>query len=130
MRISYFIVILMALAFGISSVQPVRPYDFVTDQIMDGCLAVSHQQSTCVCPSGADKTGLSLYAEPQRIVDVDEAVELLTTVLPDLEAMELHKELTSPSRFVWLKGKISAEQSAELRRLALPGIFFAHCAAQ
>src|SRR5262245_65497098 len=30
----------------------------------------------------------SLYAEPHRIIDVDEAVELLTAVLPDLDAKD------------------------------------------
>ena len=130
MRISYFIVTMMALAFGSSSAQTLRPYDPVTDQTMEGCLAVSHQQRTCVCPSDADMTGPSLYAEPQGILDVNEAVELLTAVLPDLEATELHKRLTSPSRFVWLKGKISAEQAAEVHRLGMRGVFFARCAAQ
>ena len=31
----------------------------------------------------------SLFAEPRRIIDLDEAVELLTAVLPDLDATEL-----------------------------------------
>jgi hypothetical protein len=130
MRVSYFIVLLTALVIASSSAQNLRPYDLITDQIVEECLAVSHQQRTCVCPSGVDATGPSLYAEPHRILDVDEAVELLTAVLPDLEAVELHKRLTSSGRFVWLKGKISAELAAEVHRLGMPGVFMARCATQ
>ena len=41
----------------------------------------------------------SLFAEPRRIIDVDEAVELLTAVLPDLDAMELRERLASKRAF-------------------------------
>ena len=37
----------------------------------------------------------SLYGEPRRIIDVDEAVELLTADLPDLDAGELRERLSS-----------------------------------
>src|SRR6516164_6805573 len=35
----------------------------------------------------------SLFAEPQRIIDVDEASELLTAVMPDIDAAELRGRL-------------------------------------
>ena len=35
----------------------------------------------------------SLYAEPRKIIDVEEAVELLTATLPDLDAKELRERL-------------------------------------
>jgi hypothetical protein len=119
MRIFHFIVVLMALAFSSANARTFRPYDLITDQIMEGCLAISHQQHSCACPSGVDMTGLFLYAEPRRIPVVDEAVELLTTVLPDLDATELRKRLASPSRFVSLNGGISTEQAKEVRRLGV-----------
>jgi cell division protein FtsI (penicillin-binding protein 3) len=31
----------------------------------------------------------SLYAEPRKLIDVEEAVEMLTATLPDLDAKEL-----------------------------------------
>ena len=40
----------------------------------------------------------SLYAEPRRLIDVDEAVELLTADLPDLDATELRERLSSQAR--------------------------------
>ena len=66
----------------------------------------------------------SLYGEPRRIIDVDEAVELLTADLPDLDASELRERLSSKRGFVWLKRDISAEQQREIYRQGLPGIGF------
>ncbi len=53
----------------------------------------------------------SLFAEPRRIIDVDEAVELLTAVLPDLDANELRERLSSRRGFVWLKREIHRRSS-------------------
>ena len=66
----------------------------------------------------------SLFAEPHRIIDVDEATELLTAVLPDLDTVELRERLGSKRHFAWLKRDISAKQRAEIYRLGLPGIGF------
>ncbi len=66
----------------------------------------------------------SLYAEPRRIIDVDEAVELLTAVLPDLDPTELRARLSSKRGFVWLKRDITPEQEKEIYRQGLPGIGF------
>jgi cell division protein FtsI (penicillin-binding protein 3) len=66
----------------------------------------------------------SLFAEPNRIIDVDEATELLSAVLPDLDAAELRERLGSRRRFMWLKRDITPKQRAEIYRLGLPGIGF------
>jgi cell division protein FtsI (penicillin-binding protein 3) len=66
----------------------------------------------------------SLYAEPHRIIDQDEAIELLTAVLPDLDAAEVRERLGSKRRFVWLKREITTSQQQEIHRLGLPGIGF------
>ena len=66
----------------------------------------------------------SLFGEPHRIIDVDEAVELLTAVMPDLDAAEVRERLSSKKRFVWLKREITPKQRAEIYRLGLPGIGF------
>jgi cell division protein FtsI (penicillin-binding protein 3) len=49
----------------------------------------------------------SLFAEPRRIIDVDESTELLTAVLPDLDATEVRDRLGSRRGFVWLKREIT-----------------------
>ncbi|HXW40820.1 MAG TPA: penicillin-binding protein 2 [Xanthobacteraceae bacterium] len=66
----------------------------------------------------------SLYAEPRRLIDVDEAVELLTADLPDVDAKELRERLSSRRGFVWLKRDITPEQQREIYRQGLPGIGF------
>src|SRR5690606_5074590 len=48
----------------------------------------------------------SLFGEPRRIIDVDEAVELLTATLPDLDAREVRERLSSNRGFAWLKREI------------------------
>src|SRR5437763_5884332 len=64
----------------------------------------------------------SLFGEPQRIIDLDEAVELLTAAVPDLDGSELRERLGSKRRFVWLKREISPNQRADIHRLGLPGL--------
>jgi cell division protein FtsI (penicillin-binding protein 3) len=66
----------------------------------------------------------SLFAEPKRIIDVDEAVEMLTAVLPDLDAVETRERLSSKKGFAWLKREITPQQMAQLHRLGIPGIGF------
>ena len=66
----------------------------------------------------------SLFAEPHRIIDVDEASELLTAVMPDIDAAELRERLGSKRRFVWLKREITPKQREQIYRLGLPGIGF------
>jgi cell division protein FtsI (penicillin-binding protein 3) len=66
----------------------------------------------------------SLYGEPRRLIDVDEAVELLTADLPDVDANELRERLSSKRGFVWLKRDITPEQQHEIYHQGLPGIGF------
>jgi len=73
---------------------------------------------------GTDVKSPSLFGEPRRIIDVDEAVELLTAVLPDLDATELRERLSSKRGFVWLKREITPQQQREIHRLGIPGIGF------
>jgi cell division protein FtsI (penicillin-binding protein 3) len=66
----------------------------------------------------------SLFAEPRRIIDADEASELLTAVMPDLDHSDLRDRLGSRRGFVWLKREISATQQEEVHRLGVPGLGF------
>jgi len=67
---------------------------------------------------------VSVFAEPRNIVDKDEAVELLTAVLPDLDAKELRDKLGSRRGFVWVKRGVTPKERAEVFRLGLPGVGF------
>lgn len=66
----------------------------------------------------------SLFGEPRRIIDKDEAIELLTAALPDLDAGEVRERLSSRKGFVWLKREITPQQQKEIYRLGIPGIGF------
>lgn len=66
----------------------------------------------------------SLYADPRRIIDVDEATESIRSVLPDLDPVEMRERLASKRSFVWLKREITRTQQDEIYRLGLPGIGF------
>ena len=66
----------------------------------------------------------SLYAEPRRVVDPDEATELLATVFPDLGTDAVRQKLASNAGFVWLKREISPQQQEAVHRLGIPGIGF------
>jgi cell division protein FtsI (penicillin-binding protein 3) len=66
----------------------------------------------------------SLFAEPRRIIDKDEAIELLTATLPDLDTSEVRDRISSKKGFVWLKREITPKQQQEIHRLGIPGIGF------
>ena len=66
----------------------------------------------------------SLFAEPRRIIDADEASELLTAVVPELDHSDLRDRLASRRGFVWLKREISAKQQNEIHHLGVPGVGF------
>ncbi len=66
----------------------------------------------------------SLFAEPRRIIDVDEAVEALRTVLPDLQPEWLRQRLSGDRGFVWIRRELTPEIEEQVMRLGIPGIDF------
>lgn len=66
----------------------------------------------------------SLYAEPRRIPDVDEVVEKLSTVLPELHHEDTYRKLKGKAGFVWLKRQLTPRQQHDILALGLPGIGF------
>ena len=54
----------------------------------------------------------SLFAEPRKIIDVDEATELLTAVLPDVDAVELRDRLSSRRGFALAQARDHAAAAA------------------
>jgi cell division protein FtsI (penicillin-binding protein 3) len=75
-------------------------------------------------PLATDIRSVSVFAEPRNILDKDEATELLTAVLPDLNAKELRDKLSTKKGFVWVKREITPRQQAEVHRLGIPGVGF------
>lgn len=67
---------------------------------------------------------VSLFAEPHRVVDPDEAVEKLATVLTDLDIKGTYKKLSSKSHFQWLRRQLTPKQQSQILALGIPGIGF------
>lgn len=67
----------------------------------------------------------SLFADPARVIDPDEASEQLAQILPGLEAASLRGELADKSRrFIWIRRGISPVEAQRIHELGLPGIGF------
>jgi len=94
---------------------------------------VAAAATTAIRPDIVDRNGeilatdirtVSVFAEPRNIYDKDEAVELLTAVLPELNATDLRAKLSTRKGFVWVKREITPKQQVEVHRLGIPGIGF------
>ncbi|HEY0919960.1 peptidoglycan D,D-transpeptidase FtsI family protein [Devosia sp.] len=88
---------------------------------------------TATRPAILDRNGLelavdirvpSLFAEPRRIIDVDEAVEALRSVLPGLDAGWLRQRLSGDRGFVWVQRELSPAQQDRIFNLGIPGLDF------
>ena len=66
----------------------------------------------------------SLYAEPRHIVDADEAIEKLATVLPEIDYEQTYHKLKSGAGFVWLQRQLTPKQQNEIMQLGIPGVGF------
>jgi cell division protein FtsI (penicillin-binding protein 3) len=68
---------------------------------------------------------VSMFAEPNRVVDIDETVEKLSSVFPDLDRKSLYQKLSDKrSHFAWLRRQLTPKQQNEVLALGLPAIGF------
>lgn len=68
---------------------------------------------------------VSMFAEPFHIVDVDEAVEKLVGVFPDLDRKTLYQKLSDRrSHFAWLRRQLTPKQQSQVLGLGIPAIGF------
>lgn len=128
-RIRWVIVVLLAV-FGVVAGRLVefgiRPKDSAIEGQARDIITASR-------PAIFDRNGLelavdirvpSLYAEPRRIIDVEEATQALLSVMPDLDADWLRKRLTGDKGFVWIKREISPALRDRIFQLGIPGLDF------
>jgi cell division protein FtsI (penicillin-binding protein 3) len=66
----------------------------------------------------------SIFAEPRRIIDRDDAIDQLTSIFPDLDPQQLRSKLNSRKGFVWVKRAVTPKQQQDVYHLGLPGIGF------
>lgn len=71
-----------------------------------------------------DVTMMSVFADPRKVGDKDEAAELINAVFPDLDGRELREKLGKKAGFVWIKREITPKQQAQVHRLGIPGVGF------
>ncbi len=67
----------------------------------------------------------SLFADPAIVLDRDEVVEKLASVIPDLDQAELRHALADKTRrFVWIRRGLSPKVAQRIHDLGLPGLAF------
>ena len=71
-----------------------------------------------------DIKGATLYADPAKVIDRDELVEQVASVLPDIDTAELREKLKQGRRFVAIKRELTPQQQAEIYELGQPGLGF------
>ncbi|NTU76497.1 MAG: penicillin-binding protein 2 [Alphaproteobacteria bacterium] len=67
---------------------------------------------------------VTLSADPKKIISVDEAVNKLTSVLPDLDAPKLAEELRNAKRYVTIKRHLTPRQYAAINAMGIAGLEF------
>jgi cell division protein FtsI (penicillin-binding protein 3) len=84
-------------------------------------------------PAILDRNGLelavdirvpSLFAEPRRIIDVEEAAQAIHSVLPDVNIDWLRQRLTGDKGFVWVKRELTPAIQERIMQLGIPGLDF------
>jgi cell division protein FtsI (penicillin-binding protein 3) len=84
-------------------------------------------------PAVLDRNGLelavdirvpSLFAEPRRIIDVEEAAQAIHSVLPDINIDWLRQRLTGDKGFVWIKRELTPALQERVMQLGIPGLDF------
>jgi cell division protein FtsI (penicillin-binding protein 3) len=123
-------VLALVLGFGLVGGRLVQLGMVVPDSTIEG---QARDVITATRPPILDRNGLemavdirvpSLFAEPRRIIDVEEAVRKLRTVLPDLNEAWLRTRLSGDKGFVWVQRELSPAIQEKVMRLGIPGIDF------
>ena len=71
-----------------------------------------------------DIKGATLYADPAKVIDRDELVEQVASVLPDVNTGELLEKLKQGKRFVAIRRELTPQQQDEIYELGQPGLGF------
>jgi len=120
----------LALSFVIIGIRLVTLGFAATDPSSGGLHDIS---STVHRPDIFDRKGTllatdiksaTLYADPARVIDRDELVEQVASVLPGVDVAELRGKLKQGRRFVSIKRELSPNQQAEVHELGVPGLGF------
>lgn len=120
----------LSLVFAVVMLRLIQLGAVVPDSTIEGR---ERDLITATRPAILDRNGLelavdirvpSLFAEPRRIIDVDEAAEAVLSVLPDLDPDWLRDRLTGDKGFVWVKRELPPAMRDKIFGLGIPGLDF------
>lgn len=66
----------------------------------------------------------SAYCDTRDLLDVDEAIDALARVLPEISRETIGRKLRSGKSFVWIARHVTPKRQEAIQRLGLPGIYF------
>ncbi len=66
----------------------------------------------------------SLFAEPRNILDVEEAVDAVVAVLPELDPARLRQRLSGDGGFAWVARELTPQVRTQIMRAGIPGLDF------
>jgi cell division protein FtsI (penicillin-binding protein 3) len=66
----------------------------------------------------------SLYANPQLVLDPEDAAARIVGVLPALSQAEVASKLAAEKSFVWIKRNLTPREQYQVNRLGIPGVYF------
>lgn len=122
----------VAAAFSAVAVQLVR---LGLSEPVTARTAITHSISeTFARPDIVDRNGhlmatdvvmQSLFADPSRLLTVDETIEGLARVLPAIDTADLRRQLADRKRrFVWIRRGLAPATAQRVLELGLPGLAF------
>lgn len=125
-----FMILGLGLVFAIFCARLIQLGNVEVDDSIEG---QQRDAITATRPAILDANGLemavdirvpSLYADPSAMVDVDEAITKLRTVLPDLDAARLKDLFSRDKKFVWVARELTPTQKDKIMGLGIPGLAF------
>lgn len=126
------VIMMMVMFFGVYSIIAGRLV-YLGIQDVEAAYVPARDRILASRPDITDRNGevlatdiktASLFAEPRRIVDADEAIERLTEELPSLKFDDTYRKLKSGAGFVWLKRELTPKQQSRIHALGIPGLGF------
>lgn len=66
----------------------------------------------------------SVYANPQEMIEKEDAAKKLAGVLKDVKAADILKEFKSAKNFTWVKRSVTPQEQKAVNELGIPGVYY------
>lgn len=103
------------------------------DRVVTGTNASKLQDSRIERRDIVDRNGVllatnlttaSLHVDPRKVLDVEESLDKIIAVLPDLDREVLRRKVTGSHHFAWIKRNLTPREQNAIHNLGLPGFAF------